>query len=82
MVPRSSKTEIVGIYNDALKIKLKAPPIDNKANEELVRFLAENLKVPRLNIQISKGKNQKRKTVFVKDCTLKDLCKLNQKINS
>ena len=73
VVPRSSKSEIVGIYNDCLKIKLKSPPVDNAANEELVRFLADTLKIPKKNIEILKGLNQKKKIVLVTDCSLNDL---------
>ena len=65
VVPRSSKSEIVGIYNDCLKIKLKSPPVDNAANEELIRFLANKLKIPKSNIEILKGHNQKKKIVSI-----------------
>ncbi|MBI2995675.1 MAG: YggU family protein [Candidatus Melainabacteria bacterium] len=68
VIPRSSKLEIVGIYNDSLKIKLKSPPQDNAANEELVRFLAEKLKIPKSNIKIIKGHKQKRKTIIISSC--------------
>lgn len=67
ILPRSSKSEIVGIYNDCLKIKLKSPPVDNAANEELVRFLSEKLKMPKRNIEIVKGHRQKRKTIEIKN---------------
>ena len=63
VVPRSSKSEIVGIYNDSLKIKLKSPPVDNAANEELIRFLAEKLNIPKRNIEIIKGHTQKKKII-------------------
>ncbi len=66
VVPRSSKTEIVGIYNDCLKIKLKSPPVDNAANEELVRFLADRLKIPKKNIEIVKGYTKKVKIISIK----------------
>lgn len=65
VVPRSSKTEVVGLYNDSLKIKLKSPPVDNEANEELIKFLANELKLSKKNIQIVKGHNQKRKIVLI-----------------
>lgn len=34
VVPRSSRSEIIGIYNNSLKIKLKSPPVEGAANEE------------------------------------------------
>ena len=70
VVPRSSRSEIVGIYNDCLKIKLKSPPVDNAANEELIRFLADKLKIPKKNIEIVKGQNQKKKIVSLISCNL------------
>ena len=65
VVPSSSRSEVVGPYNDCLKIKLKAPPVDNEANKELVRFLAKTLKVPKSNIEIVSGHRQKRKVVCI-----------------
>ena len=46
-VPNSSKNEICGLFDDALKVKIKAPAVENKANEELVKFFAKLLKVPK-----------------------------------
>ena len=66
VVPRSSKSEVVGLYGAYLKIKLKSPPVDNAANEELIRFLAQKLKVPKSKIEIVLGQRQKRKTIIVK----------------
>ena len=65
VLPRSSKTEIVGMHGGALKIKLKAPPVDGAANEELIKFLAEKLRIPKKNIKILKGQNQKRKIISI-----------------
>ena len=64
VIPCSSKSEIVGTYGDFLKIKLKSPPIDGAANNELVRFLAEKLKVPKRNIEIVRGHKQKKKILL------------------
>ena len=68
IIPRSSKSEIVGIYDNQLKIKLKSPPVDNAANEELIRFLAERLDISKRNIEIIKGHTQKRKVITVLNC--------------
>lgn len=73
VIPRSSESKIVGIYNDSLKIKLKSPPIDNAANKELVRFLAERLKISKRNVEIVKGHTQKRKVVWVKGLDLAEI---------
>lgn len=69
VVPRSSKTEVVGLYNGSLKIKLKSPPVDNEANEELVKFLAQKLKIPKTNINIVSGNQSKKKNIALSGCT-------------
>ena len=43
--PGAKKTEVVGLHGDALKIRLAAPPVDGKANQALIGFIAERLKV-------------------------------------
>lgn len=63
VVPRSSKNEIVGIYNDHLKIKLKAQPQNNAANDELIKFLSDVLKIPKSSIEIARGHGQRNKVL-------------------
>lgn len=67
--PRASKTEIVGVHGDALKIRLAAPPVDGAANEALIRFLAETLAVPRAAVTLDGGASSRRKTVEVRGQT-------------
>lgn len=63
--PRARRTEVAGRHGDAIKIRLAAPPVDDAANEELVRFLAEALEVPRAAVSITRGGTARRKTVTV-----------------
>ena len=63
--PRASRTEVTGRYGDAIRIRLKAPPVDGAANEELVRFLADSLGVARAAVRIAAGGTSRRKTVLV-----------------
>lgn len=64
VVPNSSQTEIVGWMADgALKIKLAAPPVDGKANQELISFLAKALNVSKSLIEITGGQTSKKKTI-------------------
>jgi len=65
VVPRAHTTDIAGRHGDALKIRLAAPPVDGAANEELVRFLAERLAVPRSAVTIAAGLTGRRKTVKI-----------------
>ena len=63
--PRASRTEVIGAHGDALKIRLAAPPVDGEANEELVRFLAKALGVPKSAVTIVRGATGRRKVVRV-----------------
>ena len=76
-VPNSSKNEICGLYEDALKVKIKAPAVENKANEELVKFFSKLLKVPKSSIILKTGGTSKLKTLYINGCTIdkfKDVC--------
>jgi uncharacterized protein len=63
--PRAKRSEVAGRHGDALKVRLAAPPVDGAANEELVRFLAETLGVPRRAVRIVGGLTARRKTVEI-----------------
>jgi len=65
--PGASRSEVVGVnqWRGALRIKVAAAAREGEANEELVRFLAERLCVPRKSIRILSGERSSIKTVFV-----------------
>lgn len=65
VVPRASRSEIVGEHDGALRIRIAAAPVDGAANEELVRLLARALDVSRSAIEITIGHSSKLKTVKV-----------------
>jgi uncharacterized protein (TIGR00251 family) len=65
VVPNASITEIVGMYDGALKVRLAAPTFDGKANEELVRFLAKVFNLAPSEISIHKGATGKRKRIDI-----------------
>ncbi len=67
------KSEIVGLYNDTLKIKIKAPPVDGKANKEIISFLSEKLGITQKNIEILKGDKNKNKIVLLMGESLQSL---------
>lgn len=64
--PKASRTECVGRYGDALKIRVAAPPVDGAANEELTRFLAGELSIPPTAVQIESGAGGRNKRVLLK----------------
>jgi uncharacterized protein (TIGR00251 family) len=65
VIPRASRSEIVGEYGDALKIKLASPPVDGAANEELIKLLAKAFAVPKISVEIISGHASKTKTVRI-----------------
>jgi uncharacterized protein (TIGR00251 family) len=70
ITPNAKKTEVIGVLDDALKLKLQAQPIEGKANEALVRFLAGALAVPRSAVTITHGQTNKRKLIEVASAAL------------
>jgi uncharacterized protein (TIGR00251 family) len=65
VVPRASRNEVVGIHGDALRIRLRAPPVDGAANAALIAFLAETLGVRQRQVEILSGHTSRRKSVLV-----------------
>lgn len=59
--PGARRSEIAGIYGDALKIRLAAPPVDGKANAALIEFVAERLGLPRSAVLLKSGQTSRRK---------------------
>jgi len=64
-VPRSSKNAVQGLYGDAVKVRLQAPPVDGRANEALVCLLGEALDLPPRRITILAGTAGRKKRVLV-----------------
>ncbi|MBW2708533.1 MAG: YggU family protein [Deltaproteobacteria bacterium] len=65
VLPRSSKTEIVGQTDGVYRIKLTAPPVDGKANKTLINFLAKKTGLPKGKIQIVSGEHSRNKTIRI-----------------
>jgi uncharacterized protein len=63
--PRAKKNTISGELGDALKVSLTAPPVDGKANEACVDFLAKLLKVPKSSVSIAAGQTSRNKVVRI-----------------
>jgi uncharacterized protein (TIGR00251 family) len=67
--PRASRDEIAGEWQDGLKIRLTAPPVDDRANDALRRLLAARLKVPLAAVRIVAGEHSRSKRVEVRGAT-------------
>ncbi len=62
---RAKENGITGEVGDALKLALTAPPIEGRANEACVQFLAELLRVPRSSVTIAAGQTSRSKVIRV-----------------
>lgn len=63
---RASRDEMAGEYQEGLKVRLTAPPVDNRANDALRRLLASHLKVPLAAVRIASGERSRSKRVEIK----------------
>jgi uncharacterized protein (TIGR00251 family) len=66
IVPRASRSEIVGEHDGALRIRIAAPAVEGAANRELIRTLAKIFKLPQNAVEIVSGAKSKNKTVRVR----------------
>ena len=64
--PRASRDEIVGPHANSLKVRITAPPVDGKANEHLLKYLAKEFGVARNQIVISAGKQGRQKKLCIR----------------
>ena len=71
--PGAKKTEISGIHGDALKIRLAAPPVDGKANDALLAFIAKTLGIPKSRVHLLSGQASRSKRVAVTGLTPADI---------
>jgi len=65
IVPNAKRSEVVGPHGDALKLKIAAPALEGRANEELVEFLAEKLSLPRRSVTLVSGEKSRDKVVAI-----------------
>ncbi|MDX2023661.1 MAG: DUF167 domain-containing protein [Deltaproteobacteria bacterium] len=68
--PRASRSAIVGVLGERVKVALAAPPVDGAANQELVQTLADLFGVPKRHVTIVRGLTGRKKTVHIKGATL------------
>jgi uncharacterized protein len=59
--PNAKKNEYSVVNGNTIKVRIKAPPVDGKANEAIVAYLSEILKIPKLKISLLKGTTSKFK---------------------
>ena len=65
VIPRATRSQIAGTRNDALLVRLSAPPVDGAANAELIDVLSDALGVPRRSVTLVSGERSRSKRVRV-----------------
>ncbi len=65
VVPRASRTQIMGVKEGAIRLRVAAPPVDGRANEACLEFFARLLGTAKSNIRILRGHQNKKKTLLV-----------------
>lgn len=67
--PGGKRSEVLGLYEgpggQCLKIRVQAPPVDGKANEEVLRFVTQTLQLPKRSAVLSKGSQSRMKTIEI-----------------
>ena len=73
VVPRASKTEIVGELGRAVKVRVASPPVDGAANAELIKLFAKTLGVAKSDVEIVSGQTSKTKQIRITGVTAEQL---------
>jgi len=76
VVPRASRCCVTGVHDGRLKVMLDAPPVDGRANEALISFLAKALRRPKRDITIVRGEKGRQKTLAVSGATMAEVMAL------
>ena len=64
-IPNAPRNEVVGWLGEALKVKVRAPPLEGRANEALCEFLADTLGLPRRAVTVLRGETSRQKIVRI-----------------
>ena len=64
--PRASKSDITGVHDGALRIRIAAPPVDGAANDAIIEFFSKRLKIRKSDVQIVSGASGRRKRVLIR----------------
>jgi uncharacterized protein (TIGR00251 family) len=74
--PRARRTEICGLHDGMVKVKVAAPPVDNAANDAVVDFFASHLHLPKSSVRIVAGHTSRRKRVRIEHVSLTQITPL------
>jgi len=80
IIPGSSKSKVIGVYNNSLKITITAPPIEGKANKKCITYIAKCFDVAKSKIEIISGQTSKNKLIKIYDISQKEFLDKLEKI--
>lgn len=63
--PGASKSEVVGLHGERLKVKIKAPPVDGEANKCLIEYMSKVLGISKSQCELIQGETSRQKTLYV-----------------
>lgn len=73
VVPRASRSKLLGVHDGKLKISLAAPPVDGAANEALLAFMAKLLGLPRRSVELARGESSRQKQLRIHGVTAQQI---------
>jgi len=76
LLPRSSKSQIMGMEGEFYKVKVNSPPVDGEANKELILLISKRLGIPKGRIEIISGKTSRMKVVRITGIDEKSVTRL------
>lgn len=79
--PNASQNEVLGFKDGVLHVRIAAPPIEGRANQELTRFLSEILAVSKSNLTIDKGVTARRKAIVISGLTQVEIIRRLERLN-
>ncbi len=73
VMPRASRCAFSGIHNNALRIKVTSPPVENEANLQLCAMIAQKLGIPRRQVSIIRGVRSRKKVVRIEGMSAQEV---------
>ena len=68
--PGASKSEVAGLHGERIRLRIQSPPVDGRANEAVLDWIAAQLGVPRRTVTLVRGAKSREKTVEVSGVTM------------
>jgi uncharacterized protein len=76
VIPGAPRDEVIGMLGDALKIKIRAPALEGRANEAIIEFLADALGLPRRGVSLLHGDKSRQKVIRIEGLSVEETRRL------